>query len=179
MTRFHIVVMGVSGCGKSSAGRAIAERLGISFVEGDDLHPPENLERMSRGLPLDDEMRWPWLERIAASLLEHPEGAVASCSALKQSYRERLSKDCPIFFIHLDVEREILVKRMTAREHFMPVSLLESQLQTLEPLASEEPGITISGSIPLDQLVCRSLSAIERLTDRAKISAGQDALTFQ
>jgi gluconokinase len=87
---------------------------------------------------------------------------VASCSALKRSYRERLAKDCPLFFLHLDVGRDVLISRMTAREHFMPVSLLENQLQTLEPLSAGEPGATVSGSLPLDELISRSLAILER-----------------
>ena len=158
MKPIHIVVMGVSGCGKSSVGELLAKRLGVPFIEGDDLHPHENIERMSRGLPLDDEMRWPWLDKIALSLLEHQGGAVASCSALRRSYRERLARDCRIFFVHLEVVREALVQRMVMRRHFMPVALLESQLETLEPLSEEENGIVISGERPVDHLVSQTLS---------------------
>jgi gluconokinase len=158
----HIVVMGVSGCGKSSVARRIADHLNVPFIEGDDLHSPASIERMSRGLPLNDDMRWPWLDRIASALGERPGGAVASCSALKRSYRARLAKDCPLFFLHLDVDRDVLISRMTAREHFMPVSLLENQLQTLEPLSAGETGATVSGSLPLDELISRSLAILER-----------------
>jgi gluconokinase len=166
----HIVVMGVSGCGKSSVARRIADHLNVPFIEGDDLHSSASIERMSRGLPLNDDMRWPWLDRIASALGERPGGAVASCSALKRSYRERLAKDFPLFFLHLDVDRDVLTSRMTARKHFMPVSLLENQLQTLEPLAPEELGLTVLGSMPFDQLSCKVLSILEAWTDQLKTS---------
>jgi gluconokinase len=149
----HIVVMGVSGCGKSALGSRLASRLGLPFIEGDDLHPAANVARMSEGLPLDDEMRKPWLESVAAALRAYPEGAVASCSALKRSYRSTLSATGPIFFIHPEVDQARLVERMTMRQHFMPVTLLESQLQTLEPLDAGEWGRTISGILPLARQV--------------------------
>lgn len=158
MAAKHIIVMGVSGCGKSTLGSRLASLLGLPFIEGDDLHPAANIVRMSEGLPLDDEMRKPWLENVATALRAHAKGSVASCSALKRSYRSTLSAGGPIFFIHPEVDKARLVERMTMRQHFMPVSLLESQLQTLEPLEAGEWGCTISGILPLAQQVDQIIS---------------------
>ncbi|WP_206678067.1 gluconokinase [Martelella limonii] len=154
----HIIVMGVSGCGKSTLGSGLASRLGLPFIEGDDLHPAANIARMREGLPLDDAMRKPWLESVAAALRAYREGSVASCSALKRSYRRALSMGGPIFFVHPMVEQVSLMERVTKRQHFMPASLIESQLQTLEPLEAEEWGCTISGILPLAQQVDQIIS---------------------
>ena len=129
----RVVVMGVSGCGKTSLGRALSERLGLQFVEGDTLHPPNNVAKMRAGNPLDDADRWPWLDRVAAALIAE---AVVSCSALKRSYRDHIRSRAggTVRFIHLAGSRDMLARRMSARSgHYMPVSLLDSQLQTLEP----------------------------------------------
>ncbi len=137
----RLVVMGVSGSGKSTIGAALAERLGIPFVDGDALHPMTNLERMASGLPLRDDDRWPWLAAVGARLAEGD--VVVACSALKRSYREAILAEAPdARFIHLTGTSELLDRRMQQRtDHFMPASLLESQLATLEPLAPDEPGI--------------------------------------
>ncbi|RCW27349.1 gluconate kinase (SKI family) [Ciceribacter lividus] len=141
-----VIVMGVCGCGKSSVGAAIAERLGLPFVEGDVLHPQSNVEKMSRGEPLSDEDRWPWLEiigRTMADALGRGDGIVVSCSALKKAYRDRLRAAIGgrLSFVYLEGTRELLSERMGSRTgHFMPTSLLDSQLATLE-VPTGEPGV--------------------------------------
>ncbi|MGR9308255.1 gluconokinase [Rhizobium leguminosarum] len=147
MNRPHaIIVMGVSGCGKSSVGEKLAEALHLVFVEGDALHPTTNVEKMSRGIPLTDEDRMPWLDRIGEDMkasLEKSEGIIVSCSALKRIYRDRLRAAAGgnLFFVYLEGSRALLMKRMGERKgHFMPVSLLDSQLATLE-VPTGEPGV--------------------------------------
>ncbi|MCL6705433.1 gluconokinase [Pseudomonas sp. R2.Fl] len=141
-----IIVMGVSGCGKSSVGALLAERLGLPFVEGDSLHPATNVEKMGKGIPLTDEDRWPWLETIGALMagaLAKGEGIVVSCSALKKVYRDRLRQAAggELAFVYLSGSYELLKERMGARTgHFMPLSLLDSQLATLE-VPTGEPGV--------------------------------------
>ena len=144
-----IVVMGVSGCGKSRVGRDLAARLGVVFLEGDALHPPENVARMAEGVPLTDADRQGWLEAIARALAEasgRGAGIVVSCSALRRPYRDLLRTAAPATrFVHLTGPRGLLIDRMAAREgHFMPVSLLDSQLATLEPPGADEQPITHS-----------------------------------
>ncbi len=163
MTDWRIVVMGVSGCGKSSVGLALAEALGARFIDGDDLHPEANKAKMAAGIPLNDDDRWPWLDLVAAALAEenldstgsHFNGTVVACSALKRVYRERIGAGAPgTAFVHLHGSRELLAQRMGARpNHFMPVSLLDSQLNTLELLGPDEPGHTYDIAAPVDQLV--------------------------
>ncbi|QFI68803.1 gluconokinase [Sinorhizobium alkalisoli] len=160
MSAPRIVVMGVSGCGKSTIGACLAARLGLKFVEGDELHLVESIERMRNGLPLDDDMRWPWLDRISNSLQKHADGVVVSCSALKRTYRQRLSMANAVFFLHIDVERKNLLRRMSSRQHFMPTSLLDSQLATLEPLAPDEFGATLDGRLNLPRLLAAAESVL-------------------
>lgn len=143
-----IVVMGVSGCGKSSAGRALAEQLGARFVEGDSLHPETNVEKMRTGIPLDDEDRKPWLEVVGRTLAEAPrnEGVFVACSALKKSYRDLLRRLAgpELRFIHLRGKRAVLAARMATRSgHYMPVLLLDSQLATLEATDGEDDVLTL------------------------------------
>ncbi|WP_269856216.1 gluconokinase [Streptomyces sp. RPT161] len=145
-----VVVMGVSGSGKSTVGGLLAERLGVPYAEADDFHPPANIAKMSAGHPLDDADRAPWLDAIAAWITDRGrEGGVVSCSALKRSYRDRLRAAAPdLFFVHLDGPPELIASRLAARmEHFMPAGLLRSQLEALEPLEPDEAGavITIDG----------------------------------
>lgn len=135
-----VVVMGVSGCGKSTLGVAMADALGIPFHEGDALQPEVNVDKMRRGIALSDEDRRPWLDRVAACLVA-TDSAIVSCSALRRTYRARIrdAVDGPINFIHLDGTRQVLAERMAFRAgHYMPVSLLDSQLATLEPPSAEE-----------------------------------------
>ena len=141
-----VVVMGVAGCGKTSVGLALADGLGWPFLEGDSLHPAENIAKMSAGIPLQDEDRWGWLDVIAARIAQardSGERLVVSCSALKRRYRERLAAGgLRVLFVHLDGSRELILGRMALRTgHFMPVSLLDSQFAALEPLAADEFGI--------------------------------------
>ena len=129
--------MGVSGCGKSSIGAAIAAAIGARFVDGDDLHPPANIAKMSRGAPLNDDDRAPWLASVARELAQG--NAVVACSALKRKYRDQIREQSDAVFLFLRGDKEILLARMALRPgHFMPVSLLESQLATLEPPTADE-----------------------------------------
>lgn len=160
----HIVVMGVSGTGKTSVGEELAEELGCEFVEGDSLHPRHNIEKMENGTPLTDEDRWPWLQAIAemVAVREH-EGTstVVTCSALKRKYRDILRDAAPTFFVHLDAPYEVLEARMQERtKHFMPASLLRSQVDTLEPLDDDEAGEVVDVSPALDVVVEEALNAV-------------------
>lgn len=144
-----IVVMGVSGCGKTTVGELLAERLGLPFAEGDDVHSEASRRKMASGRPLTDEDRWPWLRRLRAWMDEqnaHSGGGIVACSALKRSYRDVLRDGgSPVLFCHLDVDEPMLRSRMAHRPgHYMPASLLDSQLETLEPLQPDEQGVTLS-----------------------------------
>lgn len=151
----RVVVMGAAGAGKTVVGETLATRLDARFVDADDLHPSTNVAKMRRGTPLTDADRDPWLGLVAAELGGAPPVIVA-CSALARRYRDRLrdSTDRPLWFVHLDVGRAVLAERIDARRsHFMPSSLLDDQLATLEGLAGDEHGLTVDGSLPLDQVV--------------------------
>lgn len=136
----HIILMGVSGCGKTTIGNLLSKRLDMEFADGDDLHPESNVAKMAAGTPLTDEDRWPWLERVGNWLASH--NGIMACSALKRSYRDYIRQYAPTaVFVHAHGSRELLAERMAGRKgHFMPVSLLDSQLATLEPLDADEPG---------------------------------------
>jgi gluconokinase len=143
-----LVVMGVSGVGKTSVAAAIVTRTGWTFAEGDDLHPEANRAKMAAGTPLDDEDRWPWLRRVAAWIgAQEAAGrdAVVTCSALKRSYRDLLRDGHPsVRFVHLLAPPELLQSRVDNRHgHYMPPALLGSQLATLEPLLPDEPGFAV------------------------------------
>lgn len=140
-----IVVMGVSGSGKSTVGTALAQRLGVPFVDADTLHPAVNIAKMASGEPLDDDDRDPWLEKVGEWLAGHRDGGVASCSALKRRYRDRLRAHCPpVEFLHLSGSAELIGNRLALRTgHFMPAALLRSQLDALEPLDPDESGVTV------------------------------------
>ena len=154
--------MGVSGCGKSSVGEEIARLTAAHFVDGDDLHPAANKAKMGAGIPLDDEDRWPWLDKVGATLAA-PEGAIVACSALKKVYRDRIRAVAPdTIFVHLDGSRDLLWERMSARQnHFMPVSLLDSQLAILEPLGAIENGVTLSITESVPQLAQLAIEAAD------------------
>jgi len=137
-----IVVMGVSGSGKTTIGTALANALDVEYAEADTFHPQANIDKMTAGHPLTDEDRAPWLEAIAGWIREHQAtGGVVTSSALKRRYRDVLRTGGNVWFAHLHGDREILAERMQSRSgHFMPVSLLDSQLADLEPLEPDEPG---------------------------------------
>ena len=152
------VIMGVSGCGKSSFGQAFAQALPLPYAEGDDDHSAENIIKMAAGTALTDADRHHWLrllqERIAEAK-ENGRGLVLSCSALKRAYRDLLRQaDTDLRFIHLHGDPKVIAARMQVRQHhFMPPTLLVSQLATLEPLADDEAGMTLDISQPMQQLV--------------------------
>jgi gluconokinase len=155
-----IVVMGVSGSGKSTVGAALAQRLRVPFADADDLHPPANITKMTAGLPLDDDDRYPWLEVIGEWLAQHRRGGVMSCSALKRSYRDQLRRHCPaVEFVHLSGSPEVIEARQASRPgHFMPASLMASQFATLEPLQPDEHGVTIDIAQDIDSIVASYLA---------------------
>lgn len=134
--------MGVSGSGKTTIGEQLAAHLGLPYRDGDDLHPQANIDKMASGQPLNDDDRWPWLDLVGSWLADHPEGGVIGCSALKRSYRDLIRQQAPdVKFVHVHGSTEVLQRRMESRPgHFMPPELLQSQLDTLEPLASDEVG---------------------------------------
>lgn len=156
------VVMGVSGCGKSSVGSAVAQRLGIAHVEGDADHPPANIAKMAAGIPLDDTDRHGWLlllkQRIAYAASQG-NGLVLSCSALKRRYRDLLREGDPdLFFLHLHGDRALIAERMQARsDHFMPVALLDSQFRDLETLQADEFGLCVDIRNPPEALIEQAL----------------------
>jgi gluconokinase len=144
-----VVLMGVSGCGKTEVGRLVAADLGCEFLDADDFHPPENVERMRRGIPLDDEQRAPWLDRLAglvAGAAARGERTVLACSALKRRYRERIGVGLPhVRLVHLDGPEELIRERLGRRVgHYMPASLLASQCASLERPTPDEGAITVS-----------------------------------
>ncbi|SDY62075.1 gluconate kinase, SKI family [Herbiconiux ginsengi] len=154
--------MGVSGSGKSLIGSGLAARHGWVFVDGDDLHPEANVAKMAAGIPLTDADRWPWLDAVAATLAGSPGGIVVACSALRRVYRDRIRAAAPdAVFVELAGSRELLWERMTARPgHFMPASLLDSQLATLEPLAPDEAGVIVSIDGPPAEVLARVDAAV-------------------
>jgi gluconokinase len=161
-----VVVMGVSGSGKSTVGVALAERLGLPYKDADDFHPQANIDKMAAGHPLDDEDRAPWLKAIGEWLASHEGvGAVASCSALKERYRETLLAAAPqVHFLHLSGAADVISDRMKHRpQHFMKASMLESQIQTLEPLRHDEPGIAIDVRWSVDAIVDEFVHYLDRL----------------
>ena len=156
MTLDHpVVVMGVSGSGKSTVGAALAGRMRVPFEDADDLHPSANIAKMARGEPLDDSDRYPWLELIGMWLVNHADGGVIACSALKRKYRDQLrSHSDNAEFLLLEGSPEVIERRQAARPgHFMPASLMASQFATLEPLAPDEPGVVIEVDQSVDQIV--------------------------
>jgi len=151
-----IVVMGVAGSGKTVVGSALGARLGVPFRDADEFHPAANVAKMSSGVPLDDEDRWPWLDAIGAAMRDTPGGVVIACSALKRAYRDRIIAVAgrAVMFVYLDGDRATLAKRLGGRKgHFMPASLLDSQLATLEPPAADENAIVVSIEPPVATIV--------------------------
>jgi carbohydrate kinase (thermoresistant glucokinase family) len=161
----QIVIMGVSGAGKTTVGRLLAERLGFVFLEGDQFHPQANVAKMRRGEPLDDADRWPWLDRLAAELRRarnERHGLVLTCSALKRAYRERLRAGAPeLRFVWLDGNRRVIQARLDSRKgHFMPPALLESQFTALEEPGPEESVLRVSIERAPAEIVAEIMRAI-------------------
>lgn len=156
----RLVLMGVSGCGKSTVGEGLAAHLGWRFVEGDSLHPSENVAKMAAGQPLNDDDRAGWLATLA-DLLAHAartgQGLVVSCSALKRAYRDRLREgDAQVLFVHLDGSRDLIAARIAARTHmYMPASLLESQFAALQAPEPDEQALSLSVQQPPAELIQR------------------------
>jgi gluconokinase len=162
----HVVVMGVSGCGKTTVAHGIAQATGLIFAEADDFHSRANVEKMRAGIPLDDADRWPWLHDLAAWMGERAlEGrsTVIACSALKRAYRDLLRAGPPsLDFVHLDGSAEVIRARLSTREgHYMPTSLLDSQIATLEPLASDERGVVLDVALAPDELVAQAIAGLQ------------------
>jgi gluconokinase len=150
-----IVVMGVSGSGKSAVGAALAQRLRVPFADADDFHPPANIAKMTAGEPLNDDDRYPWLEAIGEWLAARQTGGVMSCSALKRKYRDQLrAHRSDVEFLHLAGSPEVIGRRQASRPgHFMPAALLASQFDTLEALQDDERGVTIDVDQDIDSII--------------------------
>lgn len=164
-----IVVMGVQGSGKSTIGRALGERLGVMFVDGDDLHPAANKAKMASGIPLDDEDRVPWLKTIGALVAERRadgEATIVACSALRRWYRELLrASDPELVFVCLEGDPALVADRLSRRDHeFMPPTLLASQYETFEPLAAWEGGVTVPVTLSPDEIVARVVEELPART---------------
>lgn len=163
-----IIVMGVSGAGKSSIGERLAAKLGCEFVEGDRLHPAANVEKMAKGIPLTDDDRWPWLDQVGNELMtsvEQGKSLVLSCSALKRVYRDRLRKAAGgrLRFVFLKGTPKLLEVRMGERTgHFMPLSLLQTQLATLESPEGEEGVVTVDIDATLDEIVAAAYLGLKK-----------------
>ena len=164
-TAKHLVFMGVSGSGKSTAALAVQARLGWEFAEGDDFHPPENVAKMASGRPLTDADRWGWLESLAAWTKERDDAGsptILSCSALRRSYRDVLRRGGEgTFFVHLVGDKGLLLERMSGRDHFMPPTLLESQLDTLERLQLDEAGMEVDVAHPPARIAAMVLARLD------------------
>lgn len=161
MTR-RIVIMGVAGCGKSSVGEALGKRLGVPYRDGDDLHSPQNVEKMRAGVPLTDADRWPWLDNVATELRDKAP-IIIGCSALKRAYRDRIRAGVggPVAFVHLAGSRDLIAARMAGRKgHYMPMSLLDSQFAALEPPDAIE-GVTVDIGPPVLLIVEAILAALK------------------
>lgn len=161
-----IVVMGVSGAGKSTVGEALADRLDVPFIDADNLHPRANVEKMRGGSPLVDADRWPWLEIVADAMRNTADTngrVVCACSALRRAYRDCLTTRAgePIAFVLLHGTKAVIAERQAGRPgHFMPAALLDSQFATLEPFAADEHGIVLDVSLPVERIVDRAEKAL-------------------
>lgn len=174
MSAPQVVVMGVSGCGKTTVGRLLAQALQVPYVEGDALHPPDNVARMAAGIPLTDDDRHGWLQAVGMQLAQaqaQGQGVVVSCSALKRAYRDQLRASAPglrLVFLHGDPA--LIAARLAGRQgHYMPASLLQSQLDTLEPPTPDERPITLAIELPPEALAAE---AARRLRAAAPTAAG-------
>jgi gluconokinase len=163
-TPLRLIVMGVSGCGKSTMAGALSERLGLDMVDGDDLHLPESVAKMRSGIALQDTDRWPWLDRIGAYLARDlAQGRVVACSALRRIYRDRIREQAgDVCFIFLDGDFELIQKRMQQRVgHYMQPGLLDSQFRTLEkPQADETDIIRLPITEPVQNMVLQAIQAL-------------------
>ena len=162
----HVVVMGVAGCGKSTVSEAIRDGLDFVMAEGDNFHPQANIDKMSAGIPLTDEDRWPWLRVINTWMVAREalgQNTVVSSSALKRVYRDLLRENVDVFFVHLAGSQELILERMKERkDHFMPPSLLASQFDALENLGEDENGVVISVEDPIEVVVEKAIDAVKR-----------------
>ena len=157
-TGLHIVIMGVSGSGKSTVGKLVAKRIGGCFIDGDDLHPAANIKKMTRGIPLEDADRWPWLDCIVQSVQDRviDQSVVVACSALKKSYRARLSS-IPYHLVYLAGQQETIKSRLLGRKaHFMPVDLIESQFADLE---APDDALVAQVTLPAEMIVEHIINA--------------------
>ena len=156
-----LVLMGVAGCGKSTVGEALAAAIDGRYIDGDALHPDQNIAKMARGAALQDQDRWPWLDAVGAALRQE---AVVGCSALKRAYRDRIRAHAPeACFIHLRGSPALIEARMAARTgHFMPMSLLESQFAALEPPQPDESAITVDIDQPIAAIVTAIVTALRQ-----------------
>ena len=175
-TGFQLVIMGVSGCGKSTFAKAISQALHLSFMDGDDLHSPHSVSKMQAGIALEDSDRWPWLDRIGSYLAKpldshsSDRGRVVACSALKLAYRNHIRRLVPAArFIFLDGDIELIRSRMAARAgHFMQLGLLESQLHTLERPTAQEPDVLkVNTALTIEELLATVIPTLqaEKLSD--------------
>jgi gluconokinase len=158
----RVVVMGVSGCGKSEVGGRLAQALGIPLVEGDGFHPPANIAKMRQALPLDDADRAGWLQMLGEQLAAHPDGALLTCSALKRAYRDQLRAAAPgLCFVHLALTPQQALERVAGRkDHFYPPSLVASQFEALEDPAGEPGVVTVDAALPLPSVVDAALAGL-------------------
>ncbi|MEJ6477597.1 MAG: gluconokinase [Octadecabacter sp.] len=159
-----VLVMGVSGSGKSTIGAALAQRLGATFLDADDFHSPANVAWMAAGKPLTDDIRWPWLDRLAQEVGKARESrdVVLACSALRRSYRDHLRLGIPeLEVIYPDARRSLIRSRMESREgHFMPVALMDSQFATLDVPTPDEGVISVSAAQPVAAIVTQTLAIL-------------------
>ena len=168
-----ILVMGPCGVGKSTIAKGLADCLGLPFVEADDFHPADNKALMARGVALTDDNRWAWLDAIAAAVQGQPGLSVLACSALRRAYRDRLRQSLgPMPIIHLAADGDLLKARVAARQdHYMPPSLVQSQLDTLEPPADDEMACILPAFDTPDAIVTQAADFITRHLDRALLTA--------
>lgn len=165
-TALAVVVMGVAGSGKTLVGRQLAEKLGAVFIEGDQFHPPANVELMANGIALDDENRKEWLDRIGQRIAEEAaagRSTVTACSALKRVYRDRLRGFRPeILFLYLDIDEPTAERRVAGRhDHFMPASLVRSQFDALDPPGEGERACRLDGTSPVETVVAEAVDALD------------------
>jgi gluconokinase len=172
--RFAVVVMGVSGSGKTTSGVALAKAAGVPFFDGDDLHTPETRAKMASGVPLTDADRTPWLDRVGgvlADAIAHPKGAVVACSALRRIYRDQLrgAVGPNLRFLYLHGSQELMHERVAERKgHYMPASLVASQFATLEDPSGEPDVVTMEANADLDQAIPDAIACLGKPANQAR-----------